>query len=90
MSTTTRNVTRNESLLNQLQSWVSQLGQTLTLPVGSQERLSAIVAFCKTFVPLDVSEADTVHYANTLAADEVYIHIINLRCYLFFYYWLLS
>lgn len=71
MSNATGNVTRNANLLNQLRSWVLQLEQSLALPTGSPERLNSIINFCKNFVPLDVSEADTIHYANTLANDEV-------------------
>lgn len=68
---TAGNVTRNRNLAAQLNTWVQQIDQAMSQPVGSRERLAAIINFCRTFVPSDVSEADMIHYANTLAEDEV-------------------
>ena len=38
--------------------------------------------FCKTFVPPDVNEDDMIHYAQTLATDEVIMHNeVNKVCF---------
>jgi hypothetical protein len=42
------------------------------LPDPSPERASvAILAFCRTFVPVDVEEEDIAHFCNNLVTDAV-------------------
>ena len=42
----------------------------MRLPSGSQARTDAIRRFCKTFVPDDVNEDDTLYFADQLASDD--------------------
>ena len=48
------------------------LGGAAREPFSSEGRKEAIIAFCKTFVPPDVNEEDTLAYAEGLIADDEY------------------
>ena len=69
--------TKNNNLKNQLDLWVEQIKAALQSPQGSTARFEAIKLFCRSFVPIDVNEEDTIHYATQLAEDEVCFFFLN-------------
>ena len=62
--------TNNQNLQTQLTQWEEQIKSAIQALKGP-ERLAILVNFCRGFVPSDVNEEDTLHYAQTLADDEV-------------------
>ena len=63
--------TTNVALKAQLLRWTEDLVATFALPNPSAERTDAIIAFCRTFVPPDVTEDDIEHFSGNLISDEV-------------------
>ena len=63
--------TTSSSLQLQLERWVALVDTAISLTNPSVERSDAILAFCKVFVPADVSEDDIDHFCGMLTTDEV-------------------
>jgi hypothetical protein len=61
--------TSNAGLQSQFEAWCGMLSACLALPDPSKERTDAIIAFCRTFVPPDVTEDDIDHFSNNLITD---------------------
>ena len=61
--------TGNAALEAQFGTWCDLLTAALALPDPSLERTNAIIAFCRTFVPSDVTEDDIDHFSNNLITD---------------------
>jgi hypothetical protein len=61
--------TTNASLQTQFEAWVEMFTAALALTDPSKERTDAIIAFCRTFVPLDVTEDDIEHFSTNLIKD---------------------
>mmetsp|Transcript_4097 Transcript_4097/g.6351 ORF Transcript_4097/g.6351 Transcript_4097/m.6351 type:complete len:130 (+) Transcript_4097:29-418(+) len=68
---------KNENLRAQLLRWVDLCDTAISHPVGSVERVAAIIDFCSTFVPPDISSEDMEAYAGELATDEE--HFLSIR-----------
>jgi hypothetical protein len=62
----------NQALKQQLERWRAQIDEAIDCRIAN-DRFRLILDFCKTFVPLDVNDDDTDHYAQNLANDEVFI-----------------
>lgn len=60
-----------ESLQKHLENWVALVDTAVAFTNPSIERSDAIMAFCKVFVPADVSEDDIDHFSGMLTTDEV-------------------
>ena len=71
MSGTINTRTRNPGLQRCLDQWSIQLTDINSQPADPQSRYRAIDSFARSFVPLDVEEADIAHYAQSLASDLV-------------------
>jgi hypothetical protein len=67
--------TSSDTLQAKLDRWLTLLNLAASESQGSPSRVQAIIIFCKTFVPSDISEDDLLHYAQSLADDEVSEHI---------------
>lgn len=63
--------TTSSSLQLQLERWVALVDTAISHTNPSVERSDAILAFCKVFVPADVSEDDIDHFCGMLTTDEV-------------------
>ena len=63
--------TTSSSLQLQLERWVALVDTAISQTNPSVERSDAILAFCKVFVPADVSEDDIDHFCGMLTTDEV-------------------
>jgi hypothetical protein len=61
---------RNEDLNAQLVAWAEELQKAQSLQQGSISRAEAIEAFCRTFVPIDVTEDDIQSFSGQLSTDE--------------------
>ena len=59
------------SLQTHLDQWVVLVDAAISCTNPSIERADAIMAFCKAFVPADVSEDDIDHFSGMLSSDEV-------------------
>ena len=59
------------ALQAQLDQWVTLVDMAISCTNPSTERADAIMAFCKVFVPADVSEDDIDHFSGMLSSDEV-------------------
>jgi len=57
------------ALQETLNSWARMILQAI-LEQDTQSRLLKIKEFCRTFVPKDVSDDDSDHFASTLLQDE--------------------
>ena len=68
MSTFTK--TTNLQLQKCLEFWVNllEIASTATEP---GDRKTKIYEFCKSFVPPDISEEDTIGFSNNLFSDDV-------------------
>ena len=63
--------TSNPILQDKLDQWVATIRSVVAEENGSTSRLQAIINFCQSFVPSDITEDDLDHYAQSLADDEV-------------------
>ena len=63
--------TTSETLQIHLDRWVALVDVAILCTNPSIERADAIMAFCKVFVPADVSEDDIDHFSGMLSSDEV-------------------
>jgi hypothetical protein len=63
--------TRNEALQTALESWAQAAEAAYNLPNPSAQRTDAILDFCRTFVPFDVTEDDIDHFSGNLSTDDV-------------------
>jgi hypothetical protein len=63
--------TTSSSLQLQLEAWVALVDTAISHTNPSLERSDAILAFCRVFVPADVSEDDIDHFSGMLTTDEV-------------------
>ena len=63
--------TTSSSLQLQLEAWVALVNTAISHTNPSLERSDAILAFCRVFVPADVSEDDIDHFSGMLTTDEV-------------------
>ena len=63
--------TTSSSLQLQLETWVALVDTAISHTNPSLERSDAILAFCRVFVPADVSEDDIDHFSGMLTTDEV-------------------
>jgi hypothetical protein len=63
--------TRNEALQTALESWAQAAEAAYKLPNPSAQRTDAILDFCRTFVPFDVTEDDIDHFSGNLSTDDV-------------------
>ena len=63
--------TTSASLQTHLNQWVLLVDTAISCTNPSIERADAIMAFCKAFVPADVSEDDVDHFSGMLSSDEV-------------------
>ena len=52
--------------------WVELVDIAVAHPNPSVARTEAIMTFCRSFVPADVTEDDVVHFSGNLASDEEY------------------
>ena len=66
----TNNKTRFPALQQQLKDWVVMLAEVDGAAPG--ERKAAVLAFTKTFVPLDLTEDDFEHFSSGLAEDAAW------------------
>ena len=64
-------ITSNAELQASLAVWASAVENAYNLPNPSAERTDAIIAFCRTFVPFDVTEDDIMHFSGNLSMDDV-------------------
>ena len=53
-------------------SWVELVDIAVGHPNPSVARTDAIMTFCRSFVPVDVTEDDVAHFSGNLASDEEY------------------
>ena len=65
--------TKNEALQNTLSQWAESIEIAFNLPNPSAQRTDAIIDFCRTFVPHDVTEDDIMHFSGNLSSDDVSI-----------------
>ena len=63
--------TKSEGLQKALGDWVQLVTAAFALSNPSLERTDAIIDFCRTFVPPDVTEDDIMHFSGNLSSDEV-------------------
>ena len=63
--------TKNEALQQALASWAEAISAAFALPNPSAQRTDAIIEFCRTFVPHDVTEDDIMHFSGNLSMDDV-------------------
>lgn len=63
--------TTNAQLQASLDVWASAVESAFSLPNPSGERTDAILAFCRSFVPFDVTEDDIAHFSGNLSMDDV-------------------
>jgi hypothetical protein len=63
--------TTSSPLQLQLEKWVELVDTAIACTNPSVARSDAILAFCKVFVPTDVSEDDIDHFSGMLTTDEV-------------------
>lgn len=61
--------TTNQGLQQQLDRWVQLIEHCFSCTAN--DRPLAIREFCATFVPVDVTEDDIVHFSGVLSSDEV-------------------
>ena len=52
--------------------WVELVDIAVGHPNPSVARTEAIMTFCRSFVPADVTEDDVAHFSGNLASDEEY------------------
>lgn len=77
--------TTNINLQNTLDAWVHMLSMALEAPRRGQcsadvpSREDIIDQFVRTFVPLDVEEADIEHYGSNLKSDDVSLRSASWR-----------
>eukprot|EP01036_Dinobryon_divergens_P028311 gene28311-37242_t len=69
--------TQNLNLQKQLRSWIEQVTLASNYAESSQERLSTIMLFSKSFVPSDVSEDDIQHFSGNLINDIEYFESLR-------------
>ena len=63
--------TKNEALQATLAKWAVDVEAAYLLPNPSAQRTDAIIDFCRTFVPFDVTEDDIMHFSGNLSSDDV-------------------
>lgn len=63
--------TKNEALQQALVTWSEAIAVAFALPNPSAQRADAILDFCRTFVPHDVTEDDIEHFSGNLSMDDV-------------------
>lgn len=63
--------TKNEALQTALSAWSEAAEAAFNLPNPSAQRTDAIIDFCRTFVPFDVTEDDIEHFSGNLSTDDV-------------------
>lgn len=63
--------TTNEALQTALSGWAEAAEAAYNMPNPSAQRTDAIDAFCRTFVPWDVTEDDIDHFSGSLSTDDV-------------------
>ena len=64
--------TTNASLQAHLARWVDLVDRSIASPNPSVARTDLIMEFCRSFVPVDVTEDDVVHFSGNLAQDDEY------------------
>lgn len=77
--------TKNEALQLALQGWAEAISAAFSLPNPSAQRTDAIIDFCRTFVPHDVTEDDIMHFSGNLSMDDVrqiYVQFLFMNSWL--------
>jgi hypothetical protein len=69
--------TGNQNLQSALEQWSSLSAAAFALPNPSNTRTNAIIDFCRTFVPPDVTEDDVIHFSGNLSSDDVRTTIVR-------------
>lgn len=64
--------TSNTALQGHLTRWVDVVDRSLASPNPSVARTDLIMEFCRSFVPVDVTEDDLVHFSGNLSQDDEY------------------
>ena len=69
--------TSNAALQEHLSRWADAVDAAVVLPNPSRERTDAIIAFCRSFVPSDVTEDDVQHFSGALSSDEEHFQALQ-------------